>query len=61
MPVPALVLGPLTTNAAGALALQAPWPAGVPSGSQVWFQAWSPDPGLGSGWQQTNGLRATTP
>ena len=41
--------------------LDATWPAGIPSGASVWFQAWQAQPGGPLGWAATNGLEAITP
>jgi len=55
------VLVNLATSPAGALSLPAKWPAGVPSGTQLWFQAWVQDAGGPKGFAASNGLRASVP
>jgi hypothetical protein len=61
VPTPDIVIGGLPLNAAGALALSAPWPAGIPSGITFCFQHWIPDAAGPSGFAASNGLLATTP
>jgi outer membrane protein assembly factor BamB len=60
-PQPSLIVGPLVTDAQGGLELAATWPAGVPSGTQLWLQEWIVDAGGPQGWAASNGLRATVP
>jgi hypothetical protein len=42
MPEPDLLL-PLALDGSGKLTLQSTWPAGIPSGTPIWLQAWLPD------------------
>ena len=51
----------LATDGAGAFSITAPWAAGLPAGTQIWFQAWQQDPTGKLGWNSSNGLRATNP
>lgn len=51
----------LVTDAAGGVLLAGPWPAGIPSGTQIWFQEWVTDAGGPHGYAASNGLRATVP
>ena len=46
---------------AGQVALGATWPAGVPTGVSIAYQAWIVDPGAVKGLSATNGLIGTTP
>jgi len=39
----------------------ASWPAGLPSGFDIYYQEWIQDPGGPKGFSATNALRATTP
>lgn len=61
VPAPDVVLGPLALDGAGALALGAAWPSGVPAGSSLWWQAWLPDPAGPQGASASNALRSTAP
>ena len=45
----------------GTLLLQSHWPAGMPAGFPVLFQAWIQDAAAVYGWAGTNGLAATGP
>jgi hypothetical protein len=49
------------SNADGKWTATVPWPAGIPAGTNLWFQAWQQAPSGTSGWLSSNGLRATTP
>jgi hypothetical protein len=61
VPSPLLVV-PLATNAQGSLTLPwTAWPAGLSSGSKLWFQVWVADPGGPAGYAASNGLRAVMP
>ena len=55
------VLVSLSTNAAGAITLNATWPSSLPSGTDVWFQWWISDAGGPSGFAASNALLGTTP
>jgi hypothetical protein len=60
VPTPDIAL-PLPLDAAGALDLSGPWPAGIPVATQSWWQAWIPDATGPKGFTATNALRLTTP
>ena len=49
------------SDAEGALVLAGTWPSGIPSGTQVVFQAWSPDRGAIAGLAASNALLAVAP
>ncbi len=51
----------LFTQASGGFTLPGPWPAGVPAGVTLYFQAWVVDPPAIAGVSASNGLSATTP
>lgn len=51
----------LATDASGELHLAMNWPAGLPSGFDLYLQAWIQDAGGPSGFAASNGLRARTP
>lgn len=61
VPTPDLVLAGLPLDANGGIALTAPWPANVPSGVQLVFQAWMPDTAAPFGASATNALLVSTP
>jgi hypothetical protein len=61
VPFPQVVLPGLFTNAAGELALSAPWPPSVPSGIGLYFQYWLGDGGNPFGVSATNAVVAITP
>ncbi len=44
-------------DGAGGLTLPFTWPAGIPAGTELYLQAWTPDPGGPSGWAASNGLQ----
>ena len=52
---------PLVTDGAGALVFTAPWPVGVPSGFELYFQHWVVDPGGPHGFAASNAAAAVTP
>jgi probable HAF family extracellular repeat protein len=60
VPTPTIVVA-LGTDAGGELDLPATWPMGLPSGLQVYFQAWIVDAAGPAGFAASNGLRATLP
>jgi hypothetical protein len=60
VPLPDLLVV-LGTDGTGGFSLSAPWPAGLPGGTQVWFQCWQADATGLLGWIGSNGLRASTP
>jgi len=55
------VLIVLPTGLAGTIDIDHPWPQGVPSGFQTFYQFWINDPGAPTGWAASNALRAVTP
>ena len=61
VPNPDRVLFVGNTDADGALDLSAPWPAGIPGGSTLFFQFWMPSVDGPAGFVASNGLQATTP
>jgi hypothetical protein len=61
VPTPSLILSGLTTSGAGALALSATWPAGIPPGFGAVFQYWIHDPAGPAGFAASNGLEAVVP
>jgi hypothetical protein len=61
VPTPSLILSGLTTSGAGALALSATWPAGIPPGFSTVFQYWIHDPAGPAGFAASNGLEAVVP
>ncbi len=48
-------------DAAGSVAINVPWPAGLPSGTEIWFQFLADDPSSIHGITMSNGLKATSP
>lgn len=48
-------------DADGDIALPGLWPAGLPTGTTVWLQAWSADTGGAKGFSSTNGLALVQP
>ena len=54
-------LFPIPLDGAGKAEVIATWPAGVPSGAQVWYQWWIADSAGPVGWSTSNGLRANSP
>jgi hypothetical protein len=61
VPEPLLLL-PLFTDGNGEIELAwLAWPAGVPVGTEVYFQAWITDPGGPKGYAASQGLRAVMP
>ena len=51
----------LAANGSGNLTIGGAWPAGIPSGTNLWFQYLVGDPSVVWGITLTNGLLATTP
>ena len=49
------------TDAAGETQLAGTWPAGLPSGFQVFLQSWLFDPAGAAGFAATPAMRATVP
>ncbi len=56
VPAPDLILVGFTTDAQGDWSITAAWPAGVPSGLDVYFQAWILDGGAPKGYAGSNGV-----
>jgi hypothetical protein len=52
---------PFSVGSTGALALASTWPAGVPSGVDLYFQWWVSDAAGVKGFAASNGLQGTTP
>ena len=52
---------PLAVDASGRSTVPITWPSGVPSGTDVWFQAWIFDVAAPQAFASSNGLRARTP
>ena len=55
------VILPLTTDGSGLGVISATWPGGVPTGQELYFQAWIPDAGAPRGYAASNALFALTP
>jgi len=55
------VLLPLPVDGDGNLVLPGAWPAGIPGGLEILFQAWIPDAAGPKGFVASNAVRATTP
>jgi len=60
VPSPDVLLG-LPVDGAGGATLPFTWPAGVPSGTMLWWQWWIVDPAGPSGLAASNGLLSTSP
>lgn len=60
VPAPDVVVAGLPTGT-GSLALGAAWPAGVPSRTAIWFQAWIADPSGPHGATASNAVKALVP
>ncbi len=61
VPQPDIVSPALPVSAAGSTAVAFPWPAGIPSGFPLWYQAWIADGAAAAGFAATNGLKSITP
>ncbi len=61
VPEPDLLLGPFPVNGAGGFDFSSPWPAGLPSGFQLWWQEWVIDAGGPFGFAASNGVLSTSP
>ena len=59
--IPIAALFALATGAAGDIPLPFVWPAGIPAGSELYFQYGIADPGAVVGVALSNGVRAVTP
>ena len=53
------ILVPLVLDASGLWQIVFPWPAGVPAGLHLYWQAWMPDPGAPKGLAASNALEST--
>lgn len=61
VPSPDIVIFGIPTGATGGWILAGTWPAGVPAGTKLHFQAWINDAQAPQGYSASNGLRATAP
>jgi len=61
VPSPDVLVPPLLTNGAGALAIPFSWPPGLAPGQALWMQGWVLDAGAPAGLSATNGLRLAVP
>ncbi len=61
VPSPDILVTPLMTDATGELVLASTWPAGVPSGFEIYLQDWIVDAAGPNGFAASNGLLGTTP
>jgi len=61
VPNPNLQIFGLVTNPAGALTLSGTHPNGLPSGVNIYYQFWIPDPLGPVGFAASNGMAATLP
>jgi hypothetical protein len=60
-PSPPALLVPVPTGPAGAFALAGSWPPGVPSGFELYAQAWVVDGAGPAGFAASNAVRGTAP
>ncbi len=61
VPLPGVVLAPLTVNGVGEVGLPLTWPAGLPAGLALYWQTWILDASGPQGLTASNGLVSTTP
>jgi len=61
VPTPDILIPGLPTDGSGELVLSSTWPAGVPSGTELFYQHWIDDPSGPKGLTASNGLVSTTP
>jgi hypothetical protein len=61
VPEPQLLLAGFVVEPDGGIAVQSPWPAGVPSGVLFSVQWWIVDGGGPTGFASSNGLNALVP
>ncbi|RKY18695.1 MAG: hypothetical protein DRQ55_12700 [Planctomycetota bacterium] len=61
VPFPDIIVIGLPIDAAGTQVIVDTWPAGVPSGAEIFVQHWFADPGAVHGLAASNGLFGTTP
>ena len=52
--------GSVPLDGAGAVTIPLLWPSGLPSGADLFWQAWRPDVGAPQGLAASNGLRSRT-
>lgn len=60
VPAPAVVIG-FSTGIFGLVQFSAPWPAGIPTGFEVYMQYWMTDSSAPSGFAATDAVVITTP
>jgi hypothetical protein len=60
-PVPPLGQYLLFSDGAGAFSISAPWPVGVPQGTEMWLQTLIEDFSVPAGISLSNAVKATTP
>ena len=61
VPSPDLIVGPVPLDGVGSLSTTFAWPAGLPTGTELFWQTWISDVAGPIGFAATNGLRSTTP
>ncbi|HZL98703.1 MAG TPA: hypothetical protein VFD43_00495 [Planctomycetota bacterium] len=61
VPSPHVLVPGLMADAGGSWTLSFAWPAGLPAGATLWFQAWTPDGAAPAGFAASDGLGATQP
>jgi len=61
VPNPDVLLDGVVTDGGGQLSLAGAWPAGVPSGAELWLQVWIADGAAAAGLAATGGLRLVVP
>jgi hypothetical protein len=61
VPSPDVLVHGVMADVQGAWSLSFAWPAGLPAGASLWFQAWSPDAAAPAGLAASDGVRATQP
>ena len=61
IPYPDTLLAGLLLNADGQFHTESTWPAGIPSGMLLWYQAWIADAASPAGLSSSNGLQSAAP
>ncbi len=61
VPTPSILLPGLPVGASGGWVIGATWPSGVPSGANLYLQAWLADPNAIQGYSASQGLHAKVP
>jgi len=61
VPFPIVGILPVVADGGGSVVLPFVWPAGVPAGVKVVFQAWAPEPAAPAGFVASNGVEGTVP